>query len=229
MRLIQLLTNKYLLKFFFKNKFRYECTYKHILILKNKFWIQYQKYMTNPIKSELPKKNALLLIDIQQKILNPINSKDIIIKNIKKLLNAYQILDENIFISEQNPLKLGSTIPDLLTRGSFKKIQKMDFSLARSKDLMDELNNLKITNLIVCGFETHICIQQSVLDFLQKEYEVLVISDAMGSRNNLDHEISLQRMLQKGAIITTAESIIFEICKTSDRKEFEEIRNIIKN
>ena len=51
----------------------------------------------------------------------------------------------------------------------------------------------------------------------------------MGSRNNSDHEIALQRMLHKGAIITTTESIIFEICKTSDRKEFKEIRNIIKN
>ena len=64
---------------------------------------------------------------------------------------------------------------------------------------------------------------------LKKGYEVLIISDAMGSRNNSDHEIALQRMLHKGAIITTTESIIFEICKTSDRKEFEEIRNIIKN
>ena len=78
-------------------------------------------------------------------------------------------------------------------------------------------------------FETHICIQQSVLEFLKKGYKVLIISDAMGSRNNLDHEIALQRMLNKGAIITTTESIIFEICKTSDRKEFKEISNIIKS
>ena len=85
----------------------------------------------------------------------------------------------------------------------------------------------KITNLIICGFETHICIQQSVLDFLKKGYEVLVISDAMGSRNRADHEIALQRMTQSGAFITTTESIIFELCKTADRKEFKEIRNII--
>ena len=112
---------------------------------------------------------------------------------------------------------------------SFNKIKKMDFSLASSEELLDEFDNKKITNLIVCGFETHICIQQSVLEFLEKGYKVFVISDAMGSRNNLDHEISLQRMLHKGAIITTTESIIFEICKTSDRKEFKEIRNIIKD
>ena len=185
--------------------------------------------MTHSFKRKFPIKNALLVIDIQEKIIAPINNKDSIIKNIQKLSNAYQILDEDIFVSEQNPLKLGKTIPTLLPKISFNKIQKMDFSLASNKDFLDELNNKKITNLIVCGFETHICIQQSVLEFLQKGYEVLVICDAMGSRNNLDHEISLQRMLHKGAIITTTESIIFEICKTSDRKEFREIRKIIKD
>ena len=185
--------------------------------------------MAHSFKRKFPIKNALLVIDIQEKIIAPINNKDSIIENIQKLLKAYQILDENIFFSEQNPFKLGKTIPNLLPKVSFNKIQKMDFSLASSKDLLDELNNKKITNLIVCGIETHICIQQSVLEFLQTGYEVLVICDAMGSRNNLDHEISLQRMLHKGAIITTTESIIFEICKTSDRKEFREIRNIIKN
>ena len=185
--------------------------------------------MTNSLKKKLPIKNALLLIDIQEKIFAPIYNKDSIIENIQKLLNAYQILDKNIFISEQNPRKLGKTIPNLLPKVNFNKIQKMDFSLANSKDLLQEIDNKKITNLILCGFETHICIQQSVLDFLKKGYEVSVISDAMGSRNNVDHEISLQRMLHKGAIITTTESIIFEICKTSDREEFKEIRNLIKN
>ena len=185
--------------------------------------------MRNSFKSKLPLKNALILMDIQEKIIAPINNKDSITKNIQKLLNAYQLLDENIFVSEQNPLKLGKTMKNLLPKVSFNKIQKMDFSLASSEDLFLQLVNKKITNLIICGFETHICIQQSVLEFLTKGYEVLVISDAMGSRNNLDHQIALQRMLHKGAIITTTESMIFEICKTSDRKEFKEISNIIKN
>ena len=185
--------------------------------------------MTHSLKKNFPIKNALLLLDIQEKIIAPINNKDSIIENIQKLLKAYQILDEDIFFSEQNPLKLGKTIPNLLSTNSFNKIEKMDFSLASSKDLLVELNNKKITNLIVCGFETHICIQQSVLEFLQKGYEVLVVCDAMGSRDKLDHQISLQRMLNKGAIVTTTESIIFELCKTSNRKEFKEISKIIKS
>jgi len=171
--------------------------------------------------------NALLIIDVQEKIIRAIFNKDSITKNIKKLINAYQILEENIFVSEQNPFKLGTTIPELLPKTGFKRFEKMEFSLANIQEFLKELKNKKITNLIVCGIETHICIQQTVLDFLQKGFEVILISDSMGSRNRIDHEIALQRMTQSGAILTTTESIIFELCKTADRKEFKEIRNII--
>ena len=150
---------------------------------------------------KLPSKvNALLIIDIQEKIIRPIFNKDSIIKNIKKLVNAYQILEENIFISEQNPLKLGETVPELLPKARFKKIKKMEFSLANIPVFLNELKNKKISNLIVCGIETHICIQQTVLDCLQKGFEVILISDAMGSRNRVDHEIALQRMNQLSLI-----------------------------
>ena len=173
------------------------------------------------------KVNALLIIDVQEKIIRAIFNKDSISKNIKKLIDAYQILEENIFVSEQNPCKLGATIAELLPKNKFKKIEKMEFSLANIQDFLKELKNKKVTNLIVCGIETHICIQQTVLDCLQKGFEVILVSDAMSSRNRVDHEIALQRMIHKGAILTTTESIIFELCKTADRKEFREIRNII--
>jgi len=174
-----------------------------------------------------PKVNALLIIDVQEKIIRPIFNKDLITKNIKKLIDAYQILEENIFLSEQNPFKLGTTIPELLPKNGFRKFEKMEFSLAKLEEFLKELKDKKISNLIVCGIETHICIQQTVLDCLQKGFEVILISDAMGSRNRADHEIALQRMTKSGAILTTTESIIFELCKTADREEFKEIRNII--
>ena len=81
-----------------------------------------------------PTVNALLIIDVQEKIISPIFNKDLIIKNVKKLLNAYQILEENIFVSELNPLKLGGTIPELLPKAGFRKIEKMEFSLAKLED-----------------------------------------------------------------------------------------------
>ena len=112
----------------------------------------------------LPEVNALLIIDVQEKIIRAIFNKDSITKNIKKLIDAYQILEENIFVSEQNPLKLGVTITELSPIAEFRKFEKMEFSLAKSEDFLKQLKDKKITNLIVCGIETHICIQQTVLD-----------------------------------------------------------------
>jgi len=95
-----------------------------------------------------PKVNALLIIDVQEKIIRAIFKKDSLTKNIKKLIDAYQILEENIFLSEQNPFKLGATIPELLPKNGFKKIEKMEFSLANIQDFLKELTDKKITNKI---------------------------------------------------------------------------------
>ena len=91
--------------------------------------------------------NALLIIDIQEKIIRPIFNKDSIIKNNKKLLNAYKILEENIFISEQNPLKLGVTIPELSPLTEFRKFEKMEFSLAKLEDFLKELKDLSLIHI----------------------------------------------------------------------------------
>ena len=172
---------------------------------------------------------ALLIIDAQQKILNPIKNHDIIVSNIELLLRSYEILRENIFLSEQNPTKLGQTLKNLLPNKEFIKISKMKFSIAFENNIVNSLSAKNIKNLIICGFESHICIQQSVLDFLQEGYKVYVIADAIGSRNINDHNISLERMSSEGATITTTESIIFELCETSLRKEFKSISYLIKN
>ena len=102
------------------------------------------------------KVNALIIVDIQEKIIRPIFNKDLMTKNIKKLIDAYIILDENIFVSEQNPSKLGKTIPELLPKRGFKKIEKMEFSLANIQEFLKELKNKKITNLLVCGISSHL-------------------------------------------------------------------------
>ena len=181
------------------------------------------------MKNTIKENSALLIIDAQEKIIKPIKDKDSIIKNIRMLLNAYQILEEEIYLSEQSPKKLGATIPYLLPTKKYKLFNKVEFSLAHNSEFKNEVHTKKIKNLIVCGFETHICIQQTVLDLIYQKYKVYIVVDSMGSRNYIDHEISLKRMVKEGAIIATTESIIFELCETSAREEFKLISNIIKN
>ncbi len=185
--------------------------------------------MNNFIKEASKRKTALLIMDAQAKIINPIQNKDLILENIYKLIKTYEILGENIYFSEQNPLKLGSTVEKLLPKTDFKVFEKMDFSVANNQQLNNELSIKKIKQLIICGFETHICIQQSVLGFLKKYFKVYIAADSMSSRKIIDHDISVNRMQAEGAIVSTSEAIIFELCETSSRIEFKEISNIIKN
>ena len=185
--------------------------------------------MNKFIKQISKKETALLIMDAQAKIMNPIKNKDLILENIYKLLKAYEILGENIYISEQNPLKLGSTVEKLLPKTDFKTFGKMDFSIASNQQLNNELSLKKIKQLIICGFETHICIQQSVLGFLKNNFKVYLAADSMSSRKTIDHDIAVKRMQSEGAILSTSEAIIFELCETSSRIEFKEISNIIKN
>ncbi len=185
--------------------------------------------MNNFIKQISKRQTALLIMDAQAKIINPIENRDLILENIFKLLKAYEILGENIYISEQNPLKLGSTVEKLLPKTDFKVFEKMDFSIANNQKLNNELSINKIKQLIICGFETHICIQQSVLGFLKNNFKVYIAADSMSSRKTIDHDIAVRRMQSEGAILSTSEAIIFELCETSSRIEFKNISNIIKN
>tara|TARA_Y100000589_G_scaffold232411_1_gene219919 strand:+ start:40 stop:600 length:561 start_codon:yes stop_codon:yes gene_type:complete len=185
--------------------------------------------MTNSIKEISIQQTALLIMDAQAKIISPIENKDSVIKNIYKLLKAYEILGENIYISEQNPLRLGSTVAELLPKTDFKTFEKMDFSISNNNELNNDLSSKKIKQLIICGFETHICILQSVLGFLKNNFKVYLVVDSMSSRKIMDHNIAIERMCSEGAILASSESIIFELCETSSRIEFKEISKIIKN
>ena len=184
--------------------------------------------MTYSIKEISIKQTALLIMDAQAKIMSPIQNKDSVLKNIYKLLKAYEILGENIYISEQNPLRLGSTVEDLLPKTDFKIFEKMDFSISNNYELNNDLSSKNIKQLIICGFETHICILQSVLGFLKNNFRVYLVADSMSSRKIIDHNIAIERMCSEGAILASSESIIFELCETSSRNEFKEISNIIK-
>ena len=185
--------------------------------------------MNNFIKQTPKRQTALLIMDAQAKIINPIKNRDLILENIYKLLKSYEILGENIYISEQNPLKLGTTVEKLLPKTDFKVFEKMDFSIANNEKLNNELSINKIKQLIICGFETHICIQQSVLGFLKNNFKVYIAADSMSSRKRIDHDIAVMRMQSEGVIVSTSEAIIFELCETSSRIEFKNISNIIKN
>jgi nicotinamidase-related amidase len=81
---------------------------------------------------------------------------------------------------------------------------------------------------VVSGVETHICVLQTVLDLLQTGYRVAVVADAIGARSSLDHQWGLHRMEHSGAMVVTAEMVIYELLRQSDSENFKKILLLIK-
>lgn len=82
--------------------------------------------------------------------------------------------------------------------------------------------------MILAGIETHICVEQTALDLLQSGYRVVLAADCCGSRNYKNHEISVMRLSAAGVVMSSGESILYEILKSAKSPEFKEISAIVK-
>ena len=188
-----------------------------------------EKKLNSNSKTLLENETLLLIVDVQQKLINNIKGSQLLIFNIKKLIDTCNLLNVNIAITEQNPLKLGMTLESILYDNEYPKFEKMEFSCSENKNFLNYINKNNFKNIIVCGIESHICILQTSIDLLRKGFNILIPRDAIGSRNELDNETAFLRLILSGAVASTTESLICELCKTSNRKEFREVSKILKN
>jgi len=194
---------------------------------------QFLKHNSTPINVKnnilLEHETLLLIVDVQQKLIKNINDNELLLFNIKKLIDTCNLLNVNIAISEQNPLKLGNTLESILDDNDYPKFEKMEFSCCKNQNFINYISEKKFKNIIVCGIESHICILQTSVDLLQKGLNILIPRDAIGSRNEIDNDTAFIRLILSGAVASTTESLICELCKTSSRKEFREVSKILKN
>lgn len=173
--------------------------------------------------------SALLIIDLQEKILPVIRNVDNVIENTIKLIKGFKTLNLPIYFTEQYPKGLGPTSSKILSElKGYNAIQKMSFSCFGAEDLFTELRSKKLHQVIISGVESHVCVQQTVLDLLANDFQVNVAADAVSSRREFDFQISLDRMRTLGAEITTTESILFELLEVCGTPEFKEISRIVK-
>ena len=183
----------------------------------------------NYSKLILEDETLLLILDMQEKLINNIKDNKLLIFNIKKLINACNLLNVHIAITEQNPLKLGRTLETILENKEYPKFEKMEFSCSKNKRFIDYVKKYNFKNIIVCGIESHICILQTSIELLSNGLNILIPRDAIGSRNKIDNDTAFLRLISSGAVASTTESLICELCKTSNRKEFKEVSKILKN
>jgi nicotinamidase-related amidase len=132
-----------------------------------------------------------------------------------------------VVASEQYPKGLGPTVPELAERlGAMPS--KFGFSAGACGQIFEGLREKGVHKVLVCGIETHVCVQQTVLDLLADGWRVYVAVDAVGSRFEVDYRTALQRMDSSGATLTTTEAAIFEWCETAAAPEFKQISQLVR-
>ena len=174
------------------------------------------------------KETAIICIDIQEKLVNMLKNSAEIAQNTTKLMETAAILDIAAIITEQYPKGLGSTIETIKNIKNFKTIEKTTFSAYQTEEFKNEFDKLKVKNVVIFGIETHICVYQTVIDLLEKGYNVYVVNNCSSSRDELNHKTALKLMRQKGAFITTLEIVLFDFLKSSKHPNFKEIQGLIK-
>lgn len=171
-----------------------------------------------------------ILVDIQERLYPFITNGEKVLENSIKLIRGLQTLGMEIVVTEQYRKGLGDTLPELaeLFGDSFAPMEKREFSALVNPEILLKLNQSTKEFLIIFGIETHVCILQTALDALGNGYTPVIVADAVGSRYEHDRETALQRLARAGVIITTYESLLFELTVTSEHEKFKEISKIVK-
>ncbi len=170
---------------------------------------------------------GLLVVDVQEKLVGLISGHARIIWNIRRLIDAATLLKLPILVTEQYPERLGGTVAELAARLP-APLAKREFSCLGSRELAVQLERQEIGKWLVCGIETHVCVQQTTLDLIAAGYTTYLAVDAVGSRYEIDHHTALRRMDSAGATLTTAEAAMFEWCATSAAGEFRALSALVK-
>ena len=172
-------------------------------------------------------RSALLVVDMQEKLLPSIPSRNRLIWNIRRLIDGAKLLGIPAVGTEQYPSGLGPTTPDLAERlGPLP--DKLMFSCRECHNLFADLQSQDRDQLLVVGIETHVCVAQTVLDLLSECLQVSVAVDAVGSRHAIDHDTALRRMETHGATLTTTEAALFEWCEAAGTDTFKQISRLVR-
>ena len=173
---------------------------------------------------------ALCIVDIQEKLAARMAEKEQVFANARALVLAAIRLNIPILVTEQYPKGLGPTVIELTSALDrlYAPIEKICFGCADEPAFMDRLKSLKRKQLLLCGMEAHVCVLQTCLALLEKNWRVYIVADAVCSRNAQHKQLALEQMRQAGAVVTCAEAAIFQFLGKAGTPEFRELLDLIK-
>jgi nicotinamidase-related amidase len=178
-----------------------------------------------------PRQCALIVIDIQEKLLAPIFEKERLVRNAQLLIRLAGVLKMPTLLSTQYSKGLGQTVPEVASlMPETQPVEKVAFSCFGSDVFCSAVKRLpgNRNTLVLCGMESHICVAQTALAALREGYLVHVASDAVSSRTEWNWRVGLERMRSAGAVISSTEMVMYEALGSAGTSEFKAMLQYIK-
>lgn len=172
-----------------------------------------------------PGHSLLLAIDFQARLMPAMHEAEAALRNAGRLLEVAGMLGIARLLTEQNPKGLGPTVEQLPV-GDAPVIGKQSFGACGEDGFMDRIP--ADAEVVVMGWEAHVCVLQTVLGLLDAGRRVHVVQDAIGSRQPGSKEAAIRRMERHGAGIVTAEMVIFEWLRTAQHPCFRRAAALIR-
>ncbi len=173
---------------------------------------------------------VLLVVDVQERFRPHIAGWEPLVAHVDALVRGCAVLDVPIIVTEQYPKGLGTTIPELAEGlAGVTPIEKTSFSSLGAQEVLDQLEQYGRDQVVVCGIEAHVCVQQSVADILRGGRQAHVALDAIASRTASSREIGVRRMRAAGMVPSGVELALFEMMVSADHPRFKEVSALVRD
>lgn len=178
----------------------------------------------------LAEETMALIIDFQERLVPVINHSEELLRSSSILVKGLKTLGIPMVVSQQYTKGIGMTVPAITEAvgEDFIYYDKVTFSCAEDEKLLERIRETGKRNIILCGIEAHICVLQTAIDLIALGYNVILVEDCIGSRRESDRAVAVRRAAAEGAIITTYESLLFELTRVAKTEVFKTISGLIK-
>jgi len=175
-------------------------------------------------------RTALVVVDIQEGFRNAIPDFAVIASRASTAVQGFRILGVPVLVTEQYPKGLGPTAEEirLAMPDDFVTYEKTAFSSCGASPFVDKLNELGIEQVVLCGLETHVCVNQTAHDLIERGFQVHVLCDCVTSRFEYNRLAGLAKMQRGGVIESSIEMALFELMRDAKHEQFKEIQSLIK-
>ncbi len=171
--------------------------------------------------------SALLVVDVQTKLMERIVDRDTLLRNVVALIKAANLLGLAVLATEQYPSGLGGSVPEVESLIPHRPA-KTTFQCCASTEILEQLYARGVRKVTLAGIEAHVCVAQTALELSTLGFQVQVLADAISSRHAFDRDIAIRRLELAGVVVSTTEAALFEWTETAEHPQFKAISAIVK-